>query len=126
MSDQCERNDSRQLGRCAAVRCSVNASRGSSGWGRRRSPRPDQPFGHAAPDHGLEQLAQEIAVAEPAVPVLGEGGVVGDVPLQNEAAEPAVGQVEVDLFAPPPLGSAKNGVSGAKTGLQLRSGNCPP
>lgn len=58
----------------------------------------DQALGHAAADHGLEQLAQQIALAEAAVPVLGEGRVVRHVTLQPEAAEPAVGQVEVDLL----------------------------
>ena len=33
---------------------------------------PYDPFFHAARDHGLEQLAQEIALAETAVAVLGK------------------------------------------------------
>jgi hypothetical protein len=33
----------------------------------------DQAFGHAAAHDGLEQLAQQIALAEAAVAVLGEG-----------------------------------------------------
>ena len=52
---------------------------------------------------GLEQRAQEVAVAEAAVTVLGEGGVVRHVTVQAEPAEPAVGEVEVDLLAQPPL-----------------------
>jgi hypothetical protein len=63
----------------------------------------DQALGHAPPDHALEELAQQIALAEAAVPVLGEGRVVRYVAIQAQAAEPAVGQVEVDLLAEPPL-----------------------
>ena len=32
----------------------------------------DQPLGHAAPDDGLEQPSQQIAIAEAAMPILGE------------------------------------------------------
>jgi hypothetical protein len=65
----------------------------------------DDPLGHAAPHRRLEQRAQQVAVPEASVPVLGEGGVVRDGPVQAEAAEPAVGEVQVDLFARPPLGA---------------------
>ena len=36
-----------------------------------------QSVSHAALDGHLEELAQQVAVAEPPVPVLGEGGVIG-------------------------------------------------
>ncbi len=36
----------------------------------------DQPFGHAALDHRLEHLTQQIAIAEAAMPVLREGRMV--------------------------------------------------
>lgn len=39
----------------------------------------DQLLGDAARHRRLEQAAQQVAVAKPAVPVLGEGGVVGHV-----------------------------------------------
>ena len=64
----------------------------------------DEPFVDAALDGGLEQLAQEIAVPEAAVPVLRERRVVWDRSLQAEPAEPAIGEVEVDLVAEPALG----------------------
>ena len=70
-----------------------------------------QALGHAAPHRRLEQLAHEIAVAESAVPVLGEGGVVGDVALQPQPAEPAIGEIEVHLLAQPPLGADAQAVA---------------
>ena len=54
-------------------------------------------------DHGLEQLAEQIALPKPAVPVLGEGRVVGHCGLQAQPAEPAIGQVEMYLFTEPAL-----------------------
>jgi hypothetical protein len=60
---------------------------------------PHQSFSHAALDGHLEELAQQVAVAEPAVPVLGEGGVIGHRPLEIEPAEPAIGEVEMHLLA---------------------------
>ena len=61
------------------------------------------PFLHAARNHGLEQLAQEIALAETAVAVLGKGRMIRDVAVEPQATEPAIGQIEVDLVAQPPL-----------------------
>ncbi len=58
-----------------------------------------QSFSHAALHRHLEELAQQVAVAEPAVSVLGEGGVIGHRPLEIEPAEPAIGEVEVHLLA---------------------------
>lgn len=55
----------------------------------------------AADDHRFEQKAQQIAVSETAMPVLGEDRVVRHRGGQIEAAEPAVGEVEMDLFAQP-------------------------
>ena len=45
------------------------------------------PFLHAACHHGLKQLAQEIALAEAAVSVLGERGMIGDVAVEPQATE---------------------------------------
>ena len=64
---------------------------------------PDDPFLHAARHHRLEQLAQEIALAETAVAVLGKRRMIGDVAVEPQATEPAIGQIEVDLLAQPPL-----------------------
>jgi hypothetical protein len=38
------------------------------------------------------------------MPVHREGGVIGDIAVESEPAEPPVRQIEVDLFAEPPLG----------------------
>lgn len=53
----------------------------------RKSLATDQPFRHAASNRRLEDLAQQIAVAEATVPVLREGGMVGHIPLQAKPAE---------------------------------------
>jgi hypothetical protein len=66
---------------------------------------PTQAFGHATPDGRLEQPTQQVAVAEPAVPVLGKGRMVGHGAVQAQAAKPAIGEVQVDLVAKPPLGA---------------------
>lgn len=59
----------------------------------------------AAAHHFLEHGAEHAAVAEAAVPVLAEGAVVRHGAVQTQAAEPAVGQVEVDLRTQPALGA---------------------
>ena len=64
---------------------------------------PHDPFFHAARHHGLEQLAQEIALAEAAVAVLGKRRMIGDVAVEPQPTKPAIGQIEVDLLAQPPL-----------------------
>ena len=60
-----------------------------------------QALGHAAPYHHLEDMAQKIAVAEAAVPVLREGRVVWNFALQAKPAKPPVGQVQVEFLAQP-------------------------
>ena len=65
----------------------------------------NQPFCHAASDHGLEQLAQQIAIAEAAMPILGEGRVVRHLAIEPEPTEPAVGEVQVHLLAQPSFGA---------------------
>lgn len=59
----------------------------------------DQPLCHAAPDHGLEQLLQQIAVREAAMPILGERRVVRHLAIEPEPAETAVVEVQVNLLA---------------------------
>src|ERR1700722_16991181 len=61
------------------------------------------PFRHAAPHHDLEQLAQEIALAEAAVAVLGEGRMIWNVAIEPQPAEPAIGQIKMDLLLQPSL-----------------------
>jgi hypothetical protein len=63
----------------------------------------DQSLGDAALQDGLEQVSERIAVAEAAVSVLGEGGVLRHGVLQSQAAEPAVRQVQVHFVAQPAL-----------------------
>ena len=48
---------------------------------------------------GLEHATEEIALTEAAVPVLREGRVIGDSPVQSQPAKPAVRQIEVDFIA---------------------------
>jgi len=62
-----------------------------------------QPFGHATLDGHLEQLAQQVAVAEAAVAILGEGRVIRHSAFQAKPAEPAIGEVEMHLLTQPPL-----------------------
>ena len=45
------------------------------------------PFFHTARHHRLEQLAQEIALAETAVAVLGEGRMIGNVAVEPQSTE---------------------------------------
>jgi hypothetical protein len=65
----------------------------------RKSGPVDQPLCHAAPNHGLEQLSQQIAIAEAAMPILGERRVVRHRAIEAEPTEPAVGEVQVHLLA---------------------------
>jgi hypothetical protein len=53
--------------------------------------------------HRLEDAPQQIALAEAAMPVLGEGRVIRHLANEPEPAEPPVSQIEMDLFAQPPL-----------------------
>src|SRR6056297_3019731 len=48
-------------------------------------------------------MAQKFALAEPATPVLGKRRVIGDAVVQIKAAEPAICEVQMHLFAEPPL-----------------------
>src|SRR5712675_2570195 len=86
----------------AAERCLLASAAHQAGIDRKGSP-VDQPFGHAAPDHGLEQLSQQTAVTEAAMPILGEGRVVRHLAVEAEPTEPAVGEVQVNLLAQPPF-----------------------
>ena len=64
----------------------------------------NQPLGNAARHRRLEQLAQDVAVAEATMPVLGESGMIGHIAFQPKAAKPAIGEVDMHLLAEPPLG----------------------
>ena len=54
------------------------------------------PFLDATRNHGLKQFPQQIALAETAVAVLGKGRMIGNLAVEPQAAEPTVGQIEVD------------------------------
>ena len=69
-------------------------------WSAAASPRLEAPL-----DDALEHLSHQPAVAEAPMAVLGEGGVVGHLPLKAEPAEPAVGEVQIHLLAQSPLGT---------------------
>ena len=64
---------------------------------------PDDPFFHAARHHGLEELAQEIALAEAAMAVLGKRRMIRDVAIEPQPTKPAIRQIEMDLLAQPTL-----------------------
>jgi hypothetical protein len=63
----------------------------------------DEPLRDAPAHRRLEDVAEQVAVPEPSVPVLGEGRMVRNPIRQVQAAEPAVRQIEVDLLAKPSL-----------------------
>jgi hypothetical protein len=52
-----------------------------------------------------------VALAKATMPVLGEGRVVGHRVFEIEAAEPTIGQIQVDLFAQPSLGADAEAVA---------------
>src|ERR1700722_7050068 len=55
------------------------------------------------PDHGVEQLSQQMAVTGAAMPILGEGRVVRHLAIEAEPTEPTISEVQVNLFAQPPF-----------------------
>ena len=63
----------------------------------------DQPLANAAPQHCFKQSPQEIALAEAAVAVLGEGRMIGHLTIKPKPTEPSIRQIEMDLFAKAPL-----------------------
>jgi len=64
----------------------------------------DQTFIHAALQHGLEQIPEQAALAKAAVAVLGKCRMIGHRIGQIEPAKPPIRQMDMDLFAEPPLG----------------------
>jgi hypothetical protein len=58
-----------------------------------------QPFGYATLKDTLEQISESFAVAKAAVPVLGERRMIRHLVFQAQAAEPAVGQIEMNFLA---------------------------
>jgi len=62
-------------------------------------------------DNLLKQHAVNVALAKPAVAVLGEGRMIRHGAFQPQPAEPAIGQVEMHLIAQLPLGTDAIGVA---------------
>ena len=63
----------------------------------------DQTGVHARPHHRLEYLAEQVAIAEPAVTIDRERRVIGHIVVEVEPAEPSVGQMQLDFLAQLPL-----------------------
>jgi hypothetical protein len=95
-------------GRPAALATGVGADQAGI---HRKALSANQTFRHAARHPRLEQLAEQIAVAEPAMAVLREGRVIGHVAVQPQPAEPAIRQVQVDLVAQPALGADAHAIT---------------
>lgn len=58
-----------------------------------------RPVSEAAFHYRLEHMPQAVALPEPAMAVLREARVIRDLAVQPEVAEPAIGEIEVDLLA---------------------------
>src|SRR5215468_5743514 len=61
----------------------------------------DQTFVDAALQHGFEKPAQQVAVTETTMPVLREDRMIGHFAVETQSAEPAIPEVQVNLFAQP-------------------------
>ena len=70
-----------------------------------------QAFAQAAFHHGLEEVPQDVALPEPTMAVAREGGMVRNLTVQSQTAEPSIGEVEVNLLAEPPLGPNTHAIS---------------
>src|SRR4029450_1113994 len=64
---------------------------------------PAQPLLDPPAQDRLENPTKKIALTEAAMPVLAEGGVIGDSAVEPEPTEPSIGQIEMNLLAQPPL-----------------------
>jgi methionine synthase II (cobalamin-independent) len=60
---------------------------------------PNEARIHARPYHSLEELAQNIAVSEPAMAINREGRMIRDLIFQTQSAEPPIGEMELNLLA---------------------------
>jgi hypothetical protein len=65
----------------------------------------DQALADAALQDRLKDPPQKIALAEAAVPVLRERGIIGNIAVEPEPAKPSIREIEVDLLTKPPLGA---------------------
>jgi hypothetical protein len=116
----------RQAVRARDAALAVGVGRNQAGVDGEAFP-ADQALRHAASHHGLEQLAQQITLAETAVGVLRERRVIRHVAIPAQPAEPAIGQVEVNLLAQPPLRADPEAVADQQhADQQLRIDRGPP
>src|SRR5262245_18595055 len=61
--------------------------------------------------HALEHAPKDITLAEPLVARARERGMIGDLVLDAQAAEPAIGQVHLYLTAQQPLRSDRKNIA---------------
>ena len=66
---------------------------------------------HAGPHHVLEDTTEKIAFAKEPMPVLREGRMIGNRAIEAETAEPAIGEIEIDLLAQTTLGTDAETIS---------------
>lgn len=59
----------------------------------------------------LEEVPQDVALPEATMAVAREGGMVRNLAVQSQTAEPSIAEVKVDFLAEPPLGSNAHAVS---------------
>ena len=67
---------------------------------------------HAGTDPRLEHLAQDVAIAKPAVAINRERRMIGNLVIELEAAEPTITEMKFDLlmFKPPPASAGGRGL----------------
>jgi hypothetical protein len=63
----------------------------------------DQARVHAATQHFVEQPAEQITVPKMAVSIFGKGRMIGHFIFKAQPAKPVIRQVQMGLFAQPPL-----------------------
>jgi len=88
---------------CAGDRPLLVSVGGYQAGVHRKSLAADKPFLNTAAHHRLKDMPERIAVAKAAMAVLREGGVIRHMAVQTEPTKPAIGQIEMHLFAQPPL-----------------------
>src|SRR6202040_4150261 len=87
----------------------------------------DQSFPHTPLNHTLKHLPKRFALTEAAMPVLRERRMVRHRILEAQATEPAIRQIEVDLFAQSPLGANAEAITHDQHPYhQLRINRRPP
>jgi hypothetical protein len=74
----------------------------------------DETFCNAPRHRRFEQVTQQFTLAEPTMSVLGKVGMIGNAVVQIEATEPAIGEVQMRLFAQSPLRSDAKAVANQK------------